>query len=301
MFLFLFSLSVPCNNCVQTTDGQAYCSKTCQLIDQSSLARSYPIPSYSRANFDLPVVASPRPASARQSRPRPSRRARTSEPIYNNARFADDELNLDSDPIVLNRWSGKDRAGIVRWARSVHPGLEEEVSSVPSMDHPTPAVVELQRVLARPSPFPLTTQNLAPPCVTVTPRHLLLTKSSLHAHLDDRTSASQTQDDASLLTPATESVVTPSIPDTPLPADKPFLGRVVHRVYSWMGGSPPAPLPSSEGNISPAEDDSGLDHSDDTVLVQTPPHHKFSAAVDMPDTPIRRRALRLESYNLDSA
>ncbi|KIJ55388.1 hypothetical protein M422DRAFT_23985 [Sphaerobolus stellatus SS14] len=277
-----------------TTDGQAYCSKTCMLVDQSSLARSYPFPSYSRVNFDVPHPPAPRRSSTNQSHRR-QQRSRASEPIYNVARFRDEELEAHAEAIVLHNWSGKDREGILRWARAVQPGLEEEVSPAPYMDVQTPAVAELQRVLYRSSPFPLTAQNLAPPCVTVESRHPILL-SSLHAHLEDRTAASQSQDDASLLTPATESVAAPSIAE----ATKPLLGRIVHRMRSWMA-SPTQVRGSPECIPSPPSEDSAVGHhSDETQRVQGFLYRK-SSAVNMPSTPIRRRDFSVESFVSDAA
>lgn len=265
-----------------------YCSKKCMALDQS-LAHSLPARTsyHCHASFDLPVAApSPRPASVTQSSqrlPPIHRRAHPSDPTQCVTRFRDEELqdlHAGAYHVVPSQYLGKDHDGILRWAASVHPGLEEEDDPIPSPSSSIP--VDLDK-LTRPPFFPLTAQNLAPPCVTIDPRHI--SGSILHSfpcsqqqqqqQREPRTAPSliPSQDDASFLTPVSESVNTPSvIPDasstTSSHAAKPLLRRFVNKISSWMAYPVPVPLPNVDAGRKasvPPSPEERLVYSDETL------------------------------------
>jgi len=273
------------------------------VLDQS-LAHSLPArTAYRRASFDLPTLSSrPAPSNTPPSHRLHHRRAHPSDPTYNAIRFRDDELlDLHSDAFVPTQYTGKGRQGILLWARSVHPGLEEDLLSSSTLDPSTSIPADLDK-LARPPFFPLTAQNLAPPCVTVNPRHLSLDYPFSRSKVEQRTAPSliQSQDDSSLLTPATESVNTPSVPDAS-PASsypRPILGRFVSKISSWIS---PTRIPP-EGRSSLPSQDEDLVHSDETLRVHISGYQEKSSAVQIPQSQIRhpRRTSFVDSEVSDS-
>lgn len=288
-----------CLRCGRHTNegNDVYCSKQCMALDQS-LAHSLPArTSYHRhASFDLPTAAtSPRPASVTQSSqrlPLIHRRAHPSDPTQCVARFRDEELqdlHAGAYHVVPSQYLGKDHEGILRWAASVHPGLEEDEDDdlIPSPSSSIP--VDLDKLI-RPPFLPLTAQNLAPPYVTRHTSGYILhdfpySQQQQQQHREPRTAPSliPSQDDASFLTPASESVNTPSvIPDasstTSSHAAKPLLRRFVNKISSWMAYPVPVPLPNVDAgrNTSvPPSPEERLVYSDQTL--RTLPRKDISA------------------------
>ena len=251
---------------MQCNDIQGYCSKTCMALDRSSVVHALPLHVKShRPNFDLPSVSLSRRTTHNRCHTRREAQACTSDSYskgtaYNSARFRDEELTgLPPRPCATPRYTGRDREGILVWAHAILPGLpghEEECFS-PATE--TSSMSDFDRFLARPPPFPLTAQNLAPPCVTISPRHALLNHTSTHhpSNAEDRTAPSLSLDDASLLTPATDSVITPSAPSkpdivsSPQPKTNPRLGSLINKVCTWIVSPSRLPRAFIEGNPSP--------------------------------------------------
>jgi len=293
-------------------------------LDRSSVVHPLPLPLRShRPNLELPSVSHSRRTDHHKCYTRRETPAHTSYnnpkgTVQSNARFRDEEL-ISSPPnlCVASQWTGRDRAGILVWAHSVLPGLpgheEDHVSSTE-----TSSMSDLDRFLSRRHlSFPLTTQNLAPPCVTTFPRHALLNHTSTH-HLsnpEDRTAPSLTLDDASLLTPATDSVITPSGPYNldivPLPPPKttPGLGSLINKVCTWIVSPSRVPRASAEGNPSPpSRGDRVAVHSDETASCCYVSHYgdKSSAEAVLSltsptDTRLRVTTLGEEPYDYDAA
>ncbi|GJJ11272.1 hypothetical protein Clacol_005504 [Clathrus columnatus] len=275
--------------------SDVYCSKQCRALDQS-LAQSLPTraPYYRRSSFDLPVViASARPTSTSQPSQKQHRRAHFSDPTYNVTRFRDEELqDLHVGACVPSQYPGKDREGILRWVASIEPGLQEEISSSFVFDPSSSVPSDLDR-LTRPL-FPLTAQNLAPPCVTIEPRHTSVFHDFSRSQHERRTAPSliQSQDDASFLTPATESVNTPSVPDASSTASshaaRPFLDRFVNKISSWISSPTRIPRPSNEAHTTLSPEEEQLVHSDDTLRVHVPYQEKTSV-VQIPQSLVRHK------------
>ncbi|KAF8582761.1 hypothetical protein K439DRAFT_129315 [Ramaria rubella] len=283
-----------CLTCGRRTNGdsEAYCSKACMTLDRNAVVQSLPIHiSSRRACFDIPVVSPPRHTS--RTSPQTCRvdfRACASDGLSRNsypnkARFRDDELQDPQLSFITTRWAGKDREGILVWAQAVFPGLDE-ASASPTIE--SSSMPDLDKLLTRSSPFPLTAQNLAPPCVTVAPRHVLLnhTSTHTHSHPEDRTTPSLSQDDTSLLTPATDSVITPSVPD--VAPSKSRMGGLLNKVCAWIAIPARAPRATPEGNPTPPSDGDGLIvHSDETARCASIPHgDKPGAYMDSPKASI---------------
>lgn len=267
---------------VQSNDTEGYCSKTCMVLDRSSVVHPLPVHGTSqRPKFDLPKIAPPQRTSYTRRHTRREARPCTLDsfskgPAHNSARFRDEEL-IDSRPGVhaTSRYTGRDRDGILVWAHAVYPGIPGHEDECDSLLTESSSMSDLDRFLARPTPFPLTAQNLAPPHVTVnSPRHALLNHTSTHypPNLEDRTAPSLSLDSTSLLTPATDSVITPSGPSKPdivssaSPKVNPRLGSLINKVCTWIVSPSRAPRASSEGNPSPpSHGDCVAVHSDETT------------------------------------
>ena len=249
-----------CFRFMQNEDNKAYCSKTCMTLDRNMVVQSLPVHMEPyRHSFNVSDTSPSRRTTPNRFQTRRETRARTGDGSskrsrYTNARFNDDELREESrsSTVVASRWSGRDHEGILVWAHSVLPGLDEECVS-PILD--APSISDLDGFYSRPPPFPLTTQNLAPPFVTIPSRHALLNHTSSHylSHREDPTAPSTSQDDTSLLSPATDSVITPSAPSRPDAAPSPSsrvprLGFLVNAVCSLIASPLRAPRVSSEGN-----------------------------------------------------
>lgn len=310
----------------QIEGNDVYCSKQCMVLDQS-LAHSLPARTsyHRRASFDLPPIrTSPRTelTTSHLQKPLHHRRARPSDPTHNVTRFRDEELqDLHAGVyhhIVPSQYSsGKDYKSILRWAASVQPGLEEEEEYTPSPASSIPVDIDK---LARPPFFPLTAQNLAPPCVTIDPRHIVFhdfpcskpQRQQQQQRHDRRTAPSliQSQDDASFLTPASESVNTPSVvPDASSTASshvaRPLLGRFVNKISSWISTPAQIPRPMIDATPHATEPSPGEDlvHSDETLRVHVPYQEKTSV-VPIPKNYTRQKPHRLVSsppYDYDIA
>lgn len=209
--------------------------------------RSPSLPIQMQRAFDLPPLPPSRHMTYHNARPHPLFPSDTLAGTP-KARFRDDELH-DRRSASLPKWSGRDREGILVWARAIAPGLDDAYTP-PDVDAASMTDAVLAAFHFTRPPFPLTSQNLAPPSVTVTPHHVLLNHTSLHSpsHHDEPTVPSLSQDDTSLLTPATGSVITPSAPDpNPRASSKP-LGHFIHKFfYSWIAPPSRTPRATPEG------------------------------------------------------
>jgi hypothetical protein len=238
------------------------------ILDKHPILYSMPIHiTLHRPRFEVPSTPPARRPTLTSLDTHRQARAPTSNGVsgwaaYNTARFADEELQeSQSSTFVASRWTGKDRQGILGWARGVWPGLEADCAP-PAIEASS---TDPDRRLTRPHPFPVTPPNVAPPCVTMVPRHALLCHTSMHCrpHPVHPTSPSPMQDDNPFLTPV-DSVITPSRPrKTESPKSKLGVGSLLSKVYSWIA-SPPRdlhtcpdvdPTPPSAGDCVAAHPD----------------------------------------------
>lgn len=285
---------------IQNKDNEAYCSKTCMALDCSSVVKSLPIhvTAY-RPSFELPNVSPPRHTPRQRFQRRREARSHTVDSLSkgtasNKARFHNEELeeSRSSSLVASSQWTGRDSRGILLWTHSVCPGLDEECAS--PID--TASMSDLDKFLLRPPPFPLTVQNLAPPFVTIPPRHALLNHTSSHypSLPEDPTAPSTSHDDTSLLTPATDSVITPSgLPQTehmPSPCP-PRLSALINTVCSWIVGPSRVLRASPHGSPhSLSADNCPAVHSNETASCYASPYSdKFvaEAPFSAPDNLLR--------------
>ncbi|KAF8518025.1 hypothetical protein BU17DRAFT_91457 [Hysterangium stoloniferum] len=209
----------------------------------------------------MPAISLPNPSpTARHCQPLQLKKIYRSERFSTPAYFHDEELqDLEADAQLTTQHAHTDREAILLWASAVSPGLDEVPPS------PTLSILMSTGLDERPCPFPLTAQNLAPPCVTVAPRHISL-QTTFHSRYED-CAPSLSQDDGSVLTPATDSLIAPSIPDASAPPTNALIHRVVSKVRSWVAF--PSHVHKGKRNT-----DDPLVHSDQTVRVHQLPTYR---------------------------